>query len=166
MLSVWWNSRGLIHFEVLHSRPIVTSDVYVQQLELLDQALKNQGVNASTVRYLQDYARSHTAKKTQEKLEELNWECLPQPPYSPDLAPSDYRLFRSMQHFLTDKHLKDHDEVRIWVSQYFDSQLQDFFSKGIRDLKEKWRKTIANNGEYLLDYSAFFSFCGDRFVFH
>ena len=25
------------------------------------------------------------------------------------------------------------------------------FSKGIRDLQEKWRKTIANNGEYLLD---------------
>ena len=32
-----------------------------------------------------------------------------------------------------------------------DDDLRDFFSKGIRDLQEKWRKTIAKNGEYLLD---------------
>ena len=32
-----------------------------------------------------------------------------------------------------------------------DDDLRDFFSKGIRDLQEKWRKTTANNGEYLLD---------------
>ena len=32
------------------------------------------------------------------KLSEFNWEILPHPPYSPDIAPSDYHLFRALQH--------------------------------------------------------------------
>jgi histone-lysine N-methyltransferase SETMAR len=33
---------------------------------------------------------------TKEAIQELVWEILPHPPYSPDLAPSDYHLFRSL----------------------------------------------------------------------
>ena len=32
----------------------------------------------------------------------LKWEVLLHPPYSPDIAPSDYYLFRSMAHGLDD----------------------------------------------------------------
>ncbi|GBP51607.1 Mariner Mos1 transposase [Eumeta japonica] len=33
-------------------------------------------------------------------LKALDWEVLPHPPYSPDSAPSDYHVFRSMAHAL------------------------------------------------------------------
>jgi hypothetical protein len=39
---------------------------------------------------LHDNARSHTANKTNEKLRNFKWEVLEHPPYSPDLAPSDF----------------------------------------------------------------------------
>ncbi|VDP42806.1 unnamed protein product [Heligmosomoides polygyrus] len=46
------------------------------------------------------HERSHVAKVNREKIQELGWEVLPHPPYSTDLAPSDYLLFRAlMQHF-------------------------------------------------------------------
>jgi hypothetical protein len=32
-------------------------------------------------------------KLTQERIQELKWELLEHPPYSPDLAPSDFHLF-------------------------------------------------------------------------
>ena len=35
-----------------------------------------------------------------QKLLELNWDVLPHPPYSHDLAPSDFHLFWSPQNFL------------------------------------------------------------------
>ncbi|GFV42526.1 histone-lysine N-methyltransferase SETMAR [Trichonephila clavipes] len=40
---------------------------------------------------------------TQQKLNALGWEVLGHPPYSPDIAPSDYYLFRSLQNYLTGK---------------------------------------------------------------
>jgi hypothetical protein len=36
---------------------------------------------------------AHRAFATQKKMAYLGFQCLDHPPYSPDLAPSDYQLF-------------------------------------------------------------------------
>ena len=46
---------------------------------------------------LHDNARPHVAKVVKKYLETLKWDVLPHPPYSPDIVPSDYWLFRRMQ---------------------------------------------------------------------
>ena len=46
-------------------------------------------------------AQPHVDIPVKNYLENSGWEVLPQPPYSPDLALSDYHLFRSMQNVLT-----------------------------------------------------------------
>jgi len=43
---------------------------------------------------LHDNARPYVAKVVKKYLETLKWDILPHPPYSPDIAPSDYWLFR------------------------------------------------------------------------
>ncbi|EGI67992.1 Mariner Mos1 transposase, partial [Acromyrmex echinatior] len=50
--------------------------------------------------FLYDNARPHVAKVVKKYLETLKWDVLPHPPYSPNIAPSDYWLFRRMQHDL------------------------------------------------------------------
>jgi len=51
-----------------------------------------------TVILLHDNARPHVAKVVKKYLETLKWDVLSHPPfYSPDIAPSDYWLFRRMQ---------------------------------------------------------------------
>ncbi|KAG5325307.1 MOS1T transposase, partial [Pseudoatta argentina] len=52
---------------------------------------------------LHDNARPHVAKPVKTYLETLKWEVLPHPPYSPDIAPSNFHLFRSMAHGLADR---------------------------------------------------------------
>jgi hypothetical protein len=42
---------------------------------------------------LHDNECQHTAARTRALLEHLNWVLFDRPPYSPDLAPSDYHLF-------------------------------------------------------------------------
>jgi hypothetical protein len=42
---------------------------------------------------LQDNARPHTVRRTASLMQEFSWEVFIHPPYSPDLAPSDFHLF-------------------------------------------------------------------------
>ena len=66
----------------------------------LDKEIKEKRPELETrkdVIFHQDNARPHTSLVTRKKLLELGWEVMPLPPYSPDLAPSDYHLFRSLQ---------------------------------------------------------------------
>jgi histone-lysine N-methyltransferase SETMAR len=61
-------------------------------------------VNQKHVVLQQDNTHPHTAKKTLQKIEELeDIELLLHPAFSPDLEPSDYYLFRSMAQFLCGK---------------------------------------------------------------
>ena len=91
-----------------------------------------------------DNGRPHVAKEVKTYLETLKWEVRPHPPYSPDIAPSDYHLFRSMAHGLADQHFRSHDEVTKWIA----SKDEQFFRRGIRTLPERWEKVVASDGQY------------------
>jgi transposase len=52
---------------------------------------------------LHDNAQPHTAEKATKLLEKFGWENLEHPPYSPDLAPSNFHLFPKMKEFLGSK---------------------------------------------------------------
>jgi len=98
-----------------------------------------------------DNARHHTAKLTKKLLKEFGWEVFEHPPYSPDLAPNDYHLFRSMEHDLRNKKLKDHIELSNNLINSFNSKNLDFYRRGIDLLPEKWQEVIEVDGEYF-DY--------------
>ncbi|UYV84175.1 hypothetical protein LAZ67_X001428 [Cordylochernes scorpioides] len=61
-------------------------------------------------------ARPHASVPFKTHLETLKWEVLPHPPYSPDIAPSDYYLFRSMKHNLADQHFFNYEEIILAVA--------------------------------------------------
>ncbi|XP_026825471.1 histone-lysine N-methyltransferase SETMAR-like [Ooceraea biroi] len=106
MLSVWWDVRGIVYYELLPRNQTINTDLYCQQLERVQTKLKElrpQLVNRKGILFHQDNARPHVSALTLRKIGELNWELLEHPPYSPDLAPSDYHLFRSLQNFLNGK---------------------------------------------------------------
>ena len=154
LLCVWWDCIGIIHFEVLEMGQTVTSDIYCQQLDRLQQALITKRpslVNRKGVVLLHDNARPHTARLTQQKIRSLGWDVLPHPPYSPDIAPSDYHLFRSLQHFLSGQSFGDINAVRTALSQYFDSKTASFYEEGIKDLPRRWGIVVDNDGEYIID---------------
>ena len=84
----------------------------------------------------------------QNYLEILNWEMLPHPAYSPDLAPSDYHLFSSMGHALAERHFDSYEDVRKWLDECFASKDKEFFWRGIHKLPERWEKCIVSEGKY------------------
>jgi histone-lysine N-methyltransferase SETMAR len=85
---------------------------------------------------------------TQAKLTELGWEHLDHPPYSPDLSPSDFHLFRSLEHWLNKKKFRNINHLRRELTTFFESKDDEFYERGIDLLPEKWQKCIGSNGEY------------------
>jgi hypothetical protein len=58
-----------------------------------------------------DIARPHTARETQDRIQELQWELLERPLYIPDLAYSDFHLFGPLINHLVGKSFTDDEEV-------------------------------------------------------
>ena len=76
---------------------------------------------------------------------------MPHPPYSPDLAPFDYHLLRSLQNHLNAKTFDSNEAVKNELIQFFASKNQTFYESGIMKLSEKWQKVIEQNGQYIID---------------
>ena len=89
-----------------------------QQLMQLNRALKferpQNDKRHEKVIFQHDNAQPHVVKVVKETLEALNWDVLPHPPDSPDIAPSDYYLFRSMAHGLAEQHFISYEEDKNW----------------------------------------------------
>ena len=63
---------------------------------------------------LHDNARHHVAEPVKTYLETLQWEVLPHP----DIAPSDFHLFRSKAHGLADQRFHSYEEVKKWIDSW------------------------------------------------
>ena len=50
---------------------------------------------------------------------ELDWDVLLHPSYSPDLAPSDCHLFRSLENDLRGKHFESLEHITMSLLQFF-----------------------------------------------
>ncbi|KAG5323349.1 MOS1T transposase, partial [Pseudoatta argentina] len=97
---------------------------------------------------LHDNARPHVAKPVKTYLETLKWEVLPHPPYSPDIAPSNIHLFRSMAHGLADRRFHSYEEAQKWIDSWIASKDMSFFRRGIHVLPERWEKVVSSDGQY------------------
>jgi hypothetical protein len=100
--------------------------------------------------FLHDSARRHIAKSMREKLLKLGWVTVPHPPYSPDLAPTDYHLYRSLSNHLHEKKFDDENYFQMDLLNFFGEKSQDFYERGILSLPERWRQVIDSNGAYIV----------------
>ena len=93
--------------------------------------------------------QDHIIFDTQAKLLQLDWEVLIHYSYSPDLAPSDFHLLQSLQHFLNGKNFNPWKTVNnIWNSSLL--KKMKYWKDGIMKLPEKWQMVVEQNGEYLV----------------
>ena len=95
MLTLFWDEWGVI-LEHYMPRWNVQRATYADLLKNhLRPAIKSKrrGLLSTGVLLQHDNARSHTARSTVATIQDLSFRHLPHPPYSPDLAPSDFHIF-------------------------------------------------------------------------
>ena len=152
MLCIWWDQKGVLYYELLKSGQTITGDLYRTQLIRLKRAIAEKRPEYATrhegIIFQHDNARPHVARPVKNYLQNNDWEVLAHPPYSPDLAPSDYHLFRSMQNALTGIRFTSEQGIRNWLDSFLTSQPDDFFWRGIHMLPGRWEKVVANDGQY------------------
>ncbi len=151
MLSVWWDTKGVVYWELLPPNATITAAYYCNQLQRLREEFQRVRAGHGNVLFLHDNARPHIAKITRLKLLELGWEILPHPPYSPDLAPSDYHLFRSLQNHLNEKKFDDCEDLKSFLHNFFTTKPVSFYHDGIHALPTRWRQVVDRDGQYLID---------------
>lgn len=149
MITVFWDKRGIILIEFLPQGQTINSIRYQQTLKKLAVAIRRKRPMLQNVILHHDNARPHTAHATTAAIEAKGWTILPHPPYSPDLAPSDFHMFGPLKDYLRGQKFTDdsavENAVRAWVRQCE----PEFFENGFLSWKTRWDKCIACDGDYV-----------------
>ena len=129
----------------------LTSATYAYLKNHLRPAIKSKRRGRlSTDVLLQHYnARPHIARSTVATIQDMSFECLPHPPYSPDLAPSDFHVFGPLKEAMGGKSFRSDEEVQQAVHEWLRSQPKEFFSRGLHALPKRWNTCMERNGNYI-----------------
>lgn len=151
MASIFWDAHGILFIDYLEKGQNINSDYYMCLLERLKYEIadKRPQMNKKKVVFHQDNAPCHKSVRTMAKINELGFELLPHPPYSPDLAPSDYWLFADLKKMLQGKKFDSNSEVIAATEAYFEAKDKSFYTHGIEKLEKRWRDCIALGGDYV-----------------
>ncbi|KAB0343647.1 hypothetical protein FD754_020573, partial [Muntiacus muntjak] len=132
MVTVWWSAASVITYSFLNPGETITSEKYAQQMDEMHrklQCLQPVLVNRKGS-VLHDNTQPHVAQPTLQKLNELDYEILPYPPYSPNLSTINDHFFRHPDNFLQGKRFHNQQEAENTFQEFIESQSMDFYFTG------------------------------------
>jgi len=97
---------------------------------------------------LQDNAPVHKLHVAMAAAYECGFKLLRHPPYSPDLAPSDYFLFSNLKSKLQGRQFLHNLEVITAVETYFKDKSLEFFFRGLEKLEDRYNRCVLSKSEY------------------
>lgn len=150
MVTVFWTRAGMESITYLPPGKRFNREYFINEVmaDLENQVLQRRPIRGlSGVRLHIDNARPHLVDNYLMKKEVIR---LPQPPYSPDIAPSDFFLFGYLKMMLEGLAFTDPEEcfiqVRRILTEINEETLQRVFDEWIGRLK----MVIQREGDYLV----------------
>jgi transposase len=95
-----------------------------------------------------DNAPSHSSFLVRDFLAKQATTVLPQPPYSPDLAPADFFLFPKLKSTLKGRRSESIKAIKTNSLAHLRSIPKTAFQECFRTLKKGWQRCIQSRGEY------------------
>lgn len=151
MATVFWDAQGIIFIDYLQKGKTITGAYYASLLDKLSKEIeeKRPHLKKKKILFHQDNAPVHTCKVSAAKMAELKFEILPHPPYSPDLAPSDFFLFPNLKKWLGGRRFTSNEDVIEQTNAYFDAFSKLYFLEGLKNLEKRLEKCIELKGDYV-----------------
>ena len=127
--------------------------VYISYQQVLNRDLlrvmrKKRAPLLPTMLFHHDNAPSHQASTTQEKINRRSIEVLGHPPYSLDLAPSDFFLFPTLKKILRGQQFDDVADLQMAVQSAIASLGPSAYNNCFYSWVKGCRKCISFKGEY------------------
>ena len=152
MLTVFWDAEGIIMTDFLLTGSTMNSEYYSSLIKSLRKELSKTRRNKLRKGHaflLQDNAPPHRAGVTMATIDECGIELLQHPPYSPDLAPSDFFLFPEMKRQLKGRRFDDQGEICQVSEEWLLAQPPHFYFEGLFKVKARCQKCITVDGSYV-----------------
>jgi len=158
MLIVFFDWKGIIHYEFVPRSEKVNKEFHLNVLKRLREAVRRKRPEAwtnNTWMLHHDNAPAHASLLIREFLTKHETTVVPQPPYSPDLAPADFFLFPKLKSSPKGCRFQTVEEVEENSLRDLCAIPQNTFQDAFQNWKKRWEQCIKSGGEY---------FEGDKFV--
>ncbi len=152
MIVSFYDSKGMVYYEYVQRPQTVNQQVFRAIFRRFDAAHQRRRPN-STVRgrkFLHmGNAPAHNATLTLALVDQLGWTRLPQPSYSPDLAPSDFWLFQRLKRNLKGVRFASLNDLKDGVSDEI-SQITalEYHHSIMVSWPKRWRRCLQEQGNY------------------
>lgn len=110
---------------------------------------KRPNINLQDVIFHHDNAPAHCKREVLELFDSWNWEVLPHPPYSPDLAPCDFHIFPKMKESLRGVRFESPEKIIQATKDSLAEMDRDGFQTVFDGLVHRWEKCIDCEGSYV-----------------
>ena len=113
MTIIFWDCKGVLLVGYIPQKTIMTGSYYGEVLTNLRQAVKEKrrGILTRGLLLLHGNAPARMSRFAQAIVKDIGFEQLSHPPYSPDLTPSNFYLFRLLKQHLCRTRFFDDDEL-------------------------------------------------------
>ena len=143
--------QWVVHYEFLPPGQTVNKEYYLSVMRRLREAIRKKRPElwANNSWFLHhDNAPSHTALILREFFAKNSTNIVPQPPYSPYLAPCDFWLFSKLKRPLRGNRFESIEDIKRESLRALKAIPEIDFNNCFEDWKKRWRKCIGAGGEY------------------
>lgn len=151
MTTIFWDIRGILLIDYKERNTTINAQYYANLMPRLRDAIKHKrrGKRARGIRLLHDNTPVHTDLFVKTAVKQCGFTEISHPPYSPDLAPSEYYLFSKLKSDLQGRKFETDDDLQAAVEAHFATKEDKYFFKGIETLPRRFNKCIELYGDYI-----------------
>ena len=151
MLICFFDQKGIVHKEFVPPGQTVNAAFYVEVLRRLRENVRRKRPDQwqnNTWLLHHDNAPAHAALLTRRFLTDNNMTVVPHPPYSPDLAPSDFFLFPKLKMKLKGRRFQTVEEIQAESQAVLNTLRENDFQECFKNWQRRWDRCQASEGDY------------------
>jgi histone-lysine N-methyltransferase SETMAR len=136
VLIAFFDSRGMVYYHYLKKRSTVNGNHFIKS--------RRKAISRAQIRLnsqpllLYDNAPCHRSREVNDFLTENGVQVVPHPPYTPDLAPSDFFLFPKLKKYLRGHIFASEKELKQTVSYYLNRIQETAFKNAFDNWIKRW----------------------------